>query len=161
MEPPPGFFEIRRGTVVVHRPPDAPQFPPTLPDQCSTDDRTRQAASSRCMAWRRSARPGCAPVWAPSCQTRVPFTSTWAMSAAGVAGCSKVARSITRSGANTHRSVGAGLDAAAVGQAEALCGKAGHAPDGFLQRKQPDLAAIVSEHARERAPQPRMRMQVV
>jgi hypothetical protein len=46
---------------------------PAIP---SPKNRLRQADCSRCIAWRRNARPGRAPVWAPCCQTRVPFTST-------------------------------------------------------------------------------------
>jgi len=37
----------------------------------------------------------------------------------------------------------------------------GHAPHRLFQRKQIDVAHVVAEHARERAPQPRVRMLVV
>ena len=58
-----------------------------------------------------------------------------------------------------HRQIGvaAGLDLAASGQAELGGGQAGHFPDGGLQREQAQVAGIMAEHAREGAPQARMR----
>ena len=47
---------------------------------------------------------------------------------------------------------------AAALEAEVARGQAGHLPDRGLEREQADVAAVVAEHARERAPQARVRL---
>ena len=47
---------------------------------------------------------------------------------------------------------------AAAGEAEIARREAGHLPDRGLEREEADLAAVVAEHARERAPQARVRL---
>ena len=98
-------------------------------------------------------RPGRSPVPCPSRQVVVPFTMTILIPRAGRAGSTKSPTSLTLSGSNTTRSAYAPFRSTPrSGKPNHFAGRP-HAAHGLFQREQPDITRIMTEHARERAPQ--------
>jgi hypothetical protein len=98
-------------------------------------------------------RPGRSPVSYPFRQVVVPFTMTILIPRAGRAGSTKSPTSLTLSGSNTTRSAYAPFRSTPrSGKPNHFAGRP-HAAHGLFQREQPDITRIMTEHARERAPQ--------
>ena len=97
----------------------------------------------------RTARPGFAPVCAPSRSTCTPFTQTWRTPTDSCFGCSNVARSAIVAGSNTTTSANIpGLQQSAIGDRQSRRDRRRHLSNRVLERNHALVAHVLAQDAR-------------